>query len=272
MNLSDLILILFIILFVVLGIRAGFKKSLISFIGFAVSLIITILLAAVATRALLTLDGFSSLVAGRDGSFFAFFYRHLLNSLDYISIEYLRAAYNYGGADAVDYVFLGGGFDPTSIFMLVVYPLVRSAAVSPVMLNSTMGTARELFALELSYGLAVFLVGVAMFIVLRIIVACISIVLRKKSANRAALKAAARLGGGLIGLARGALYAGIILMVLSLMAGFSFMNAPMRNIEESMFVGNLANGANTVSELVIRSAPDHDRFEMLLLAAGFEVV
>ncbi|MCL2556752.1 MAG: hypothetical protein FWE03_07055 [Firmicutes bacterium] len=268
-NLADIILFILIAVFMFLGLRAGFKKSLVSFVCLAVSLLLSVLLAPVATRALMGIDSIANLIAGPNNSIFTFFYNHLWAGLDQISIEYLNQVYSYGGATAVDAVFMDGGFNLSSVFMMIVYPLVRSAAVSPIMLNSTMDTARHLFALELAYGASVFIVGILLFLILRIIAACLNIAFKFSGKKGAKKNPVSRLVGGAIGLLRGAVYAGLILIVLSLLAGFAFMDTPMQTISNSFIAGHISNGANAITEFIIRSNPESTRFEILLKAAGF---
>jgi|GEM_PF-3496241 len=271
-NLADIIIIIVVAIFGIVGLITGFRRSLVSLAGFIVSLLITVLLASIVTDAMLGVNWIANLVAGQESSLFAFFHRNIVTELDYITIEYMRNAYYYGGEQAIDAIFLGGGFDFSSVFMMIIYPLVRSAATSPLMLNSYMGTARDLFALELAYGTAILITGSLLFIVLRILVTCISIVLKPKrpiEEPTRAKKAAGSIVAMILGMLRGFVYAGVILAVLSLMSGFAVMDRPMEEVRGSVIARVISNTTNTVSELVISSRPEDVRFNRLLDAAGF---
>jgi len=271
-NLADAILILIIALFFAWGFIIGFRKSLVRLIGFGVSLLISVLLAGLVARSLLNIDFIANFVAGSQNSLYSFFHYRLSSQLDQITIEYLRAAYSYGGAYAVDAVFQ----DTRAVFRLVVYPLVRSAATSSVMLNSNMETARDLFALELAYGTAVLITGALLFFLLRIFIACLNIVLKKRSKSKQAANkmqnTLGRLLGAPLGAMRGLFFVSTILVVLSLMSGFSFMERPMEEIQSSIVASTISRGTQAISQLIIHSNPDNARFEILLEAAGFEKI
>jgi len=270
-NLADLSLILFIGLFGVLGFFAGFRKGLVSLIGFALSLVIAVLIASLVTQVLISIDGIANIVAGQQNSLFVLFRRHLNSDLDYISIVYMRYTYLAGGADAVNALFDGRGGDFGIVFRIFVYPLVQSAAVSPIMLNSNMLTARDLFALELAYAATHFMIIIILFIVIRIIVACLSILLKTKHMDDKK-KSAGQIAGIIIGLTKGALYVCLVLAFMSLMTSLSFMDRPMQEIESSALVSPIARWTNSVSEWIINSQPENERFERLLEAAGFDTV
>jgi len=267
-NFADIVLLGLVGLFAVFGFLNGFRKSLVSLIGFTLSLVIAVFAARLTTRALMSVDFFGNLVAGRDGwSIYSFIHRFLVSELDNITVLQMRDAYYYGGEPAVAALFQSPQLNLGWIFMAVTYPLVRSAAVNPMFLNSGLVTARDLFALELSYGVAIFIVGVLLFIAVRIIVACISLALKTKNKKKNFF---GRIFGAGLSAARGVLYAAVILSLFTFMSGLAFMNRPMEEVRNSAIVAPLSRGTSAVTELVLRGRVDDRRFEMLLEVSGFD--
>ena len=267
-NFADIVLFGFIGLFAVFGFVSGFRKSLVSLVGFTLSLIVAVITARLTTRALVSVDFLGNIVAGQDGwSIYGVIYGFLVPQLDTVSVAQMSQAYASGGEGAVAALFQTPELNLSWIFMAVTYPLVSSAATNPAFLSSNLGTARELFALELSYGVAIFIVGVLLFMAVRIIIACICLALRTKSRKKNPL---GRVVGAGFGAARGMLYAIVILSLLTFLSGFPYVARPMEEIRNSAAVDPLSRGTSAVTELILRGGRDDRRFEMLLEISGFD--
>jgi len=149
--------------------------------------------------------------------------------------------------------------------------MVAPAAQNPIFLNSYMTSARQLFALELSFGVLVFITGVLLFAVFRIIAACIGLALRRVWLNKNGRKS--RIGRVIalfIGIARAFMYSASLLIIINLLAGASFMLNTTQHIQNSTIVSSLSNTSISISHRVLSQNPNHPRFEALIRAAGFD--
>lgn len=211
----DIIFFVFIVGFAALGFVFGFFKTLVSFFGWFISLLMAYLLAKSIANAFLSANMANWLIG--NGSLFDKVYGIVPDGLKEISMEEIRKAVNSGAdMDAIKEVIR----DQSKGLLFFASSLIQAAVTKEIYLNSAIENVGQVFALELTYHIYVIIVGIIFFIALRVVVMCISILFRSKIKDHEP-KSWERFAGIALGAVRGFAYACILLMVASYIAGLS---------------------------------------------------
>lgn len=270
MSIADIALLALIAIFAILGFFKGFYKSLGSFLGFVVSLLLAYFLSKVTAKAFLSVNTMGKWFVGADKSLFTFIRGKMPAALSNISIEAMREAFAAGGIEALDALVVGtkGNFI-SSTMIKIFYPAVHSAA--PGYLIAANASAADVVALELSFTIMVIASGIALFIVLRLIAACINHIVGKMVAGKKRNPLSRLLGLG-IGALKGLVYGMVIITILSFMSGYGFMSSVKKQLDDSAFAKPIASATSKISEKVFSDKDNDPRFKRILELAGLEIL
>ncbi|MCL2675639.1 MAG: CvpA family protein [Firmicutes bacterium] len=258
----DIVIIVLVLATAVFGFFKGFIKSLVSLLGFVVSLTLAILLSKVVANALLGIDGIGNVVAGGDKSLYTWLNNMLPEALKNISTADLGAA----AADPDALVAESGIKEQLPWWLTIFYPLVNSSLTNPTYLNAAViDNARQIIALELSYSIYVLIVGIALFVVIRILAAIISIVFKRYMDKKSV---PGRLLGGVLGAGKGVIYSMIILLVISLMSNFGFMGMISEKVSESKVASALTSATHKITAPLLKGDKSDKRYERLIELVG----
>ncbi|MCH5163431.1 MAG: CvpA family protein [Clostridiales bacterium] len=211
----DIIFFALLAVFAVLGFMCGFFKTLVSFFGWFISILVSYLLAKAVANSFLSVGTAQWLVG--DGSIFDKVYNILPEGLREISMDSIREAVNSGMSQEQIAAMIKAESQGLMVF---VTSLLQDAATKEMYLNSTIQNVRQVIALELTYHIYVIIVGVIFFIVLRIAVMGVSLIFKNKMGG-SEIRNLGRVTGLFIGAIRGFAYACIVLMVASYASGMS---------------------------------------------------
>ncbi len=216
MSIADIVIIVLVALMGLIGLWKGFFKTLVTFCGWFVSILVAMLIARVVAEALLDVSALGNFVAGSEGfSLFSFFKGMLPEEL---------MALESSATEAQIRTALGDG--------------VVAAIVSPfigVLTNTTISASAlsvgEGIALAMAGGVFEVIVGIALFIVIRIIMTLLVLFLKSLINPDKKKGVLERLGGFLLGAARGVLFSGVLLLIVGFMTPFSFMGKVTSEID-----------------------------------------
>ena len=211
----DIIFFAFLAVFAVLGFLCGFFKTLVSFFGWFISILLSYLLAKAVANSFLSGSTAQWLVG--DGSIFDKVYNILPGGLKEISMDSIREAINSGATKEQIAAMIKSESQGLMVF---VTSLLQDAVCREMYLNSAIQNVGQVIALELTYHIYVIIVGVIFFIVLRIVVMGISLIFKDKIGG-SEIRNLGRVTGLVIGAIRGFAYACIVLMVASYASGMS---------------------------------------------------
>lgn len=232
MSIADIVIIVLVALMALIGLWKGFFKTLVTFCGWFVSILVSMLIARVVAEALLDVTAIGNFVAGSEGfSLFGFFKGMLPDEL---------MALESSATEAQIRTALGDG--------------VVAAIVSPfigVLTNSTISASAlsvgEGIALAMAGGVFEVIVGVALFIVIRIIMTLLVLFLKSLINPDKKKGVLERLGGFVLGAARGVLFSCVILLVIGFMTPFSFMGQITSDIDQSVIARPIATQVYALS-------------------------
>ena len=232
MSIADIVIIVLVVLMALIGLWKGFFKSLVTFCGWFVSILVSMLIARVVAEALLDVPALGNFVAGSEGfSLFGFFKGMLPEEL---------LALESSATEAQIRTALGDG--------------VVAAIVSPfigVLTNTTISASAlsvgEGIALAMAGGLFEVMVGVALFIVIRIIMTLLVLFLKSLINPDKKKGALERLGGFLLGAARGVLFSCVLLLIVGFMTPFNFMGQITADIDQSVLARPIATQVYALS-------------------------
>ncbi len=207
----DLIFFALIVVFAVLGFVFGFFRTLFSFFGWFISLLMAYLLAKAIANALLTPQMAGHLVGS--GSLYDKVYNLVPEGLKNMSMDSIREAMQSGSQDAIIEAIKA----ESSGLLYYASSLIQNAVCKDMYINSTIQNVGQVLALELTYNIYVILTGVIFFIVFRLIIIVLSVIFRARLLRKKKLWE--RLAGIGMGAIRGFAYACILLMVASYIAG-----------------------------------------------------
>jgi len=213
----DVALIGFILIGALVGMYLGFFKTLISLIGWTVSLIVGIIFAQMVADVLLQVPIFSRLLlGGGDGWSLAGQIESWLPG----ELAYIYASDAMVQQDAINISMNNSllGFLLTPLFHMV----VDSAAVESGL------TVSEIFAMALANHIFVIFVGFLIMMVVRIFVALATRMADSFLENRNNLQTLDRAGGFFLGMAKYCLYVFMIFIGFSFISAMPFMS-PVRN-------------------------------------------
>lgn len=255
MAIVDIVILVFVLAMAIFGFVKGFFKSFVSLLGFVLSLVLAVLLSKVVAGALLSVDRIAEWVAGTK-SLYSWLYTKLPSSLEAITTQDIKLAEN------IKELFS----EEAPWFLRMFYPLVSSGLSNQLYLD-TLGNARQIMALELAYGIYVFIVGIVLFIAFRIIAEAISLVFSKYSKGPKLFYG--RVLGAILGICKGIIYSMVILTILSFLVNFSFMAQVNDEIEKSKIAGILSDASIKITSTLLESNEDDPRYARLLEVAGF---
>ncbi len=260
----DIIFFVLIIAMAALGFIFGFFKSLISFLGWTISLLISYLLAKAIANAFLSIGTAQWLVG--DGSIFDMVYGIIPEGLKKISLDAIRQAVE-SGADLNGIKESIRAQSEGLLFFLT--PLIQEAVCKEMYLGSALSNVGQVLALELTYQLFVIMVGVILFIVLRVIVMGLSLIFKFKLKDRS-LKMWERLAGIGLGVVRGFAYACILLMVVSYIAG---MSQPVKDQLDASAVGKPVTAwvSESTGKMLSGDLESNDSYKLMITALGERV-
>lgn len=231
MSIADIIIITMVAFMALIGLWKGFFKTLITFCGWFISMLFAVLTAGVIAEALLDVESIGNFVAGGDGmSIFSFFYGMLPSQIKSLPVRAsasdIESAIGVGAVGAIIRPFLD---------VLTKGPIINSSA-----------TVGEGIALLLAGGVFEVLVGIAMFIVVRIIMTLLVLFL-KSLVSENATGALGRLGGFLLGAVRGGLYCAVLLLIVGFLTPFTFMEPVTAEIDNGILARPVAEQVYTLS-------------------------
>ncbi len=231
MSIADIVIIALVALFALIGLWKGFFKTLISFFGWFVSILIAALTARVVAEALLDITAVGNFVAGGGEGFslFKIFKGILPPALSELpataTADEITAALGSGVVGAILKPFIG-------------------------LLTSTTNAANSVgdgIALSLAGGVFEVVVGIGMFIVCRILMTLFTM-FAKSLINPDKKKGfLGRIGGFVLGAVRGALLCAILLVVIGFLTPFEFMNPVTAEIDKGVLAKPIAQQVYTLS-------------------------
>ncbi len=241
MSWVDITILAVIALFAVFGVLRGVQKSALSLGAFLVAFVVAFFLSKVVAEALLNIEGIKAFVMG-DGGW------SLYTMLD-------------KGI---------GSIEPSEFITKNFYEPVLERIGEFAGYNAEF-TVADGTALYLAFVLYSGIVGVALFIIARLLLCIVTMIIksyipRKKSAGNRAC-------GTLVGLARGAVWALVITFMFGFVGGFSFMGgiAKVETEYENSVVGKYFNSAayGLRNKLYL---PDANMFARIVDKSGLAVI
>ncbi len=231
MSIADIVIIAIVALFALIGLAKGFFKTLISFFGWFISILIAALTARVVAEALLDITAVGNFVAGGGEGFSLF---KLFKGILPPALSELPAT---ATADEIT-AALG-----TGVVGSILKPFIG-------LLTSTTNAANSVsdgIALSLAGGVFEIVVGIGMFIVCRILMTLFTM-FAKSLINPDKKKGfLGRIGGFVFGAVRGALYCAILLVVIGFLTPFQFMQPVTSEIDKGVIAKPIAQQVYTLS-------------------------
>lgn len=254
----DLVFFAVIALMTVLGYLFGLFKTIVAFFGWLVCILIAYLLAKAVANAMLTYGMAEKIV---NGKLFEDVYGLIPEGLKKISISEINDMLSSGQTNEqiLEYVKSQAGG-----LVSFAFTIVQGVIFKDIYLNSSLDNVGHVLALELTYQIYVVLVGIAIFIVLRILVMGVSVIFGGKLRGRT-VKLWERLGGLGLGAVRGFFYACLLVMVFGFIAGLS------PKLKEQNDSSNVAVPVtNWINEAISRGLSngndESERYENLIIA------
>lgn len=251
MSIADIVIIVVVALMALIGLWKGFFKTVISFCGWFVSMLIAVLIARVVAEALLDIEAVGNFVAGTgEGvSLFTLFRGMLPDEL---------LALKAGATEAEITTALGDG-----VVASLVLPFIG------VLTNETIAasalTVGDGIALGMAGGLFEVIVGFALFIVLRIIMTLLVMFLKSLIDKDKKQGVLSRLGGFAFGAVRGALYCAVLLLVVGFMTPFNFMQPVTAEIDKGVLARPIATQVYALSGKI---SSNENYYNKLVLLTG----
>lgn len=253
----DILFFVFIVAFAILGFVRGLFKTLTSFFSWVVSLLLAYLLAKSIANELLTANMVQRLVGSK--SLYASIYNLLPESLKSISLQEIVTKINsgYSQAEIKEYIR-----SQSSGIIAFASSLIENAVCKDMYLNSSLTDVGQVLALELTYHIYVVMVGIAIFLVLRIIIMGITLIFNSKFNNRD-VRLWERFAGIAMGAIRGFTYACIVLMLFSYISGLSVKINDMVN-ESKVSVPVTTWVSDTTGEMLSGKLEDNEQYKLMI--------
>ncbi len=247
MSYLDIAFLALVVLFAIVGVWKGFIKSAIGMFGWIVALLIAFFCAKPLAEWLA--GGVCKGIVTGDKSLYSFFYGKLPEAV--VSLPAGASAEEISAA-------LGSG-----VFAALIKPFVSLFTSSDFM--ATSATVGEGVALVLANAVFTLLCGIVLFIVARLLMSLFGRFASSAIDSSRALTAVNRFLGLLLGAARGALYACILLFCAGFLTGFGFMDGYNRELDKSTICKPVSEYVATLPEKILN---DDDWFSDLLENAG----
>lgn len=249
----DIIFFAFIIVFAIVGFARGFFKTLVSLCGWLLCLSVSYLLAKSIANAILSESTVHWLVG--EGAIYDKIYGIMPDELKELSLSALKSC----ESEELRRQLVR---ENSSGIMVLFSRFLQNAVCKEMYLSSSLQNAAQVLALELTYNLYVILVGVALFIVLRIVIMGVSLIVNNKFGGIAG-KFAGKIGGCALGAIRGLMYASIVFTVLSLAAGF--IPSVSKQLEASKVGAPATNWISSVTgNIISQKNEDNGKYALLL--------
>lgn len=256
--LLDIIFFAILAIMTALGFCFGLFKTIVSFFGWFVSILIAYLLAKAVANALLTPSMAEKIV---NGKLFDAVYGLIPDGLKEIKMSQIAEMLRQGQSDKQIFDYVRG---QAGGLIGIAFTLLQGSLTKEIYLNSGIDNAGQTLALKMTYQIYVVLVGIAIFVVLRIVVMGVSIIFNKTLRGRD-IHLWERLGGLALGFVRGLFCAFILTMVFGFVAGFS--GKLKDQIEASAVAVPASNWINeTMSKALTKSNEESDRYQNLIEA------
>lgn len=251
MSYIDIAIIALVVIMGLVGLWKGFFKTFIGMFGGVIALLLAIFLAKPVAEA--CIDGFARNFVLGESSIYSFVYNLLP-----------EAVKNLGAPSGVTEEMIGQALG-TGAFGWLLKPFAGMFIGSEIVASSA--TVAQGIGVLLAYGIFTVIVGIALFIIARLVMTLFTMF--AKSFSRGGKPSGlSRLLGMVLGAARGALYACVLLLMASFLTGFPGMAGYNAELEKSVI-------AKPVNEYVIKIPEklfnDGDLFNKLLDRAGFSV-
>lgn len=210
----DLIFFAILVVMTALGFVFGLFKTIVSFCGWVVCILIAYLLAKAVANAMLSAGMAEKIV---NGKLFEAVYGIIPNGLKEVKMSDIANMLSQGQSNQQIFEYVRS---QAGSLMGFAFTILKGAIAKDMYLTSDIDNAGQVLALELSYQIYVVLVGVAIFLLLRVLVMGVSIYFGGKFRGRE-VRLWERLGGLGLGFVRGVFCACILTMVFGFVAGFS---------------------------------------------------
>lgn len=253
MSMADIVIIVIVALFALVGLAKGFFKTLISFFGWFISMLVAVLTARVVAEALLDIPAVAGFVTGNGGGW------SLFGWLKGILPEGLMSL-PAGATEADITAALGGGAVGAVLKPFIGLLTGEAIAVS----TATVG---EGIALTLAGGLFMVLVGLGMFIACRIVMTLFVMFAKSLISPDGKTGALNRFMGFLLGAVRGALYCVVLLVVIGCLTPFGFMEPVTAEIDKGVIAKPAAEQVYALSSKLMSN---DNYFNKLLELSGLK--
>jgi len=224
----DIILIAVVAIGAIFGLWKGFFKSIISLFGWVVSLIVAILLARTVASFLLDIPAISRMVlGGGEGWSLA----GMIESWLPASLQNIPAGEATG---AVIEEAMGSG-----IWARILTPLI-DALVGAVAAESGLMLC-QLVGVILANNIFIIFVGAGLMVALRVVMILFTKIAEKLRKNKV-IRAADRLGGFFVGIAKSCVYIFMAFFALSFVIASDFMTPVRNHIDNTVITRRVSNG------------------------------
>lgn len=252
MAITDIVIIVIVALFALIGLWKGFFKTLISFFGWFIAMLIAVLTARVVAEALLDIPAVGKFVVGSDGF-------SLFGALKNMLPEGLMAL-PAGATEAEIAGALGDG-----VVASLLKPFTK--LLTEMGTTASAATVGDGIGIALSGGLFEVMVGIGMFIVCRIVMTLFTLFFKSLIDKDKKMGVLTRLGGFLFGAVRGTLYCAILLVAVGFLTPFQFMQPVTADIDKGVLAKPIAQSVYTLSGKI---TSHENYFNKLLELAGLK--
>lgn len=254
MAIIDIVFIAIIAIGGIVGVAKGFFKTLLSFFGWFLTLVITFVLAKVIANALLTENVVEWLM--KDGSVYDRIYNvGLMEKLRNYSMDNIRAAMALGATPEQIKQSL---VEESEGIMKLFAGLIQSVVCKEVYVTGTLQNVAQVFAIEITYNAFVLVVGIVFFIVLRILIGILTAIVNKKKPEDISILS--RVGGLALGLVKGGIYACLAMVLVIYLAA-----VPMNSLQK---VSDVLNEQLTQSQIDDKVNEMSDKIFNIVLSRG----
>lgn len=202
----DVAILVIVALFAIIGLVKGFFKTVISLVGWVLSLVIVFFLARTVANWLLGVELVQGLVFGKEASMYAMIHGALPESL---------AALPAGSSEEVIKAALGDGFASWIITPFITILTSSSIAAAGA-------TVSQGIALVLTDSLFLVIVGILLFIAVRLVMMIFTAIGKAITRNKV-VNGVNRLFGFILGAVRGFAYSCVLLVIAGYLAMSGFL-------------------------------------------------
>ncbi len=255
MSYVDIAIIALVVLFGIVGVFRGVKKSALAFVAFIIAFLISFFLAKVVAEALLGVEAIRVFVMGNDPESKAFSLYKWLNENILV------------GNDKI--VMFAGETAPSDYVNTHFFTPIISLVDNPDLLSETF-TLSNAVALCTSFTIFTGIVGVGLFIVIRILLCLVTMIIKALIGKKKTWLG--RLGGFGVGIIRGACWSVVLTFLFTIISGLTFVPA-LGKAQTEFERGVLSPYANQAAYTIKNKLflPDADMFERIVIKSGLVV-